>query len=145
MYRNRLEVILENSELTCKALGFTESLQSVTRGGTWELFLDHARNKRTDYILDNCLKLLTRVWRMYYQLDSLIEMRNLKQWSFNFSNYVCSTALNWDVASFTGLFMCIASMLVISFGGWMNEWIILCILWEESQFLNIEKYRFDWL
>ena len=98
-----------------------------------------------DYILKQTYGLLRRMWRMYYQIESLLQSRNLKMWSFLFTNNVCKLALAWDSASFTSLFFALASLLVVAFGGWMNEWIILCILWEESQFLNIEKYRFDWL
>jgi hypothetical protein len=113
--------------------------------GVWELFLAHKPEDSKDEILGNCYAHLRQFWRMYYQLESLIESRNLKKWSFNFSNNVCRQALAWDATSFVSLFLSLMASLVVAMGGWMNEWIVLCILWEESQFLNIEKYRFDWL
>ena len=66
-------------------------------------------------------------------------------WSFEYTHNICGAWLQYDYVAVFLLFMTVASIIVICFGVWLNEYAIQCILYEESQYLNIEKYRYDWM
>lgn len=114
-------------------------------GGVWDVYFDYSEFRHQDEILKRSFNLLKDLWRMYYQVESLLESRLLKFWSFMYSNKVCRLGVLIDVSTFSNQFVCILCMLIMFMGAWMNEYIVRCIIYEESRFLNIEKYRHDWV
>lgn len=140
MYLNRLKAMKQHEVYN----RIYTAAQNKT-GGVWDLFFDHNENKRTDQILNNSFVTIKKVWRMYYDVESMLDGSFLKFWAYKYSNKVCTLGIYADVASISALFMSVIGLLVIAIGAWMNEYIVRCIIYEESRYINVEKYRYDWI
>jgi hypothetical protein len=140
MYLNRLKAMKQHEVYN----RLYNAAQNKT-GGVWDLFFDYNQNKRNDKILNDSFVTIKQVWRMYYDVESMLEGRFLKFWSYKYSNNICTKGIYADVGSISALFMCIFGLLIMAIGAWMNEYIIRCIIYEESRYINVEKYRFDWI
>ena len=82
---------------------------------------------------------------MYYDVETMLEGRFLKFWSYKYSNNICSFGIFVDVGCISLMFLCVIGLLVMAVGAWMNEYVIRCIIFEESRYINVEKYRYDWI
>jgi len=120
MYCNRMEALRKSDEL-----------ERVKKSGVWSLFLEYGKNKHSDYILKTTYELLKESWSLFYRVQSLYESRNLKQWSFLYTNNVCSVRNNLsDLTAFISLLGAVASIIMIAAGIWINENIIQSIVYE---------------
>jgi len=112
--------------------------------GVWNVFFDFSKHKYDDEILRTSHDMIKDIWTMYYKVESLLESRMLKFWAFQFAQNVCRKGVALDLANFSNNVLLIMAIIVIFVGAWMSEYIIRCIIYEESRFMNIEKYRHDW-
>lgn len=140
VYMNRLKALEQFDSYNT----IMTAVRSKT-GGVWDLYFDYRQKEHTDEILVRSFERLKLLWRLYYQIESLLDSRLLKFWSFRYSNNVCRLGAAYDISAFGNNFLCIIALIVMSMAAWMNEYIVRCIIYEESRFLNIEKYRHDWI
>lgn len=140
MYVNRLKAMQLHDEYN----HIYNSARNKT-GGVWDVFFDFNSKKRTDKILKDSFITIKRIWRMYYEIESLLEGRFLKFWSYTYSNNICKYGIYVDLAGFSALWMAVLGIIIMATGAWMNEYIVRCIIYEESRYLNVEKYRHDWI
>jgi hypothetical protein len=140
MYLNRLKAMKEY-----KVYNKIYLAAANNTGGVWDLFFDYNRNARKDPILNNTFTTIKKIWRMYYDVETMLEGRFLKFWSYKYSNNICSFGIFVDVGCISLMFLCVIGLLVMAVGAWMNEYVIRCIIFEESRYINVEKYRYDWI
>lgn len=140
MYLNRLKA-MEIHDVYNRLYGAAVN----KTGGVWDVFFDYNQNNRTDKILTDAFLTIKRVWRMYYDVESMLEGQFLKFWAYRYSNNICSLGIYADIGSISAMFVCVFGLLIMTIGAWMNEYIVRCIIYEESRYINVEKYRFDWI
>lgn len=140
IYCNRLKAM----ELY-KNFNFIKGQVKNQTGGVWNIFFDFEEHKHQDKILTDMNNLLKNLWKRYNQVRTLLDERILRDWSYVYTNQVCRYGVYIDLSTIVLSLLSICALLGIFVGIWMNEYIVRCIIYEESQFLNIEKYRFDWI